>query len=67
MTELGPFRVQSNNATLSSNPYAWKQVANTLFLESPIGVGFSYSNTTSDYDIANDINTGNLVQVLLRV
>ncbi|GLJ45175.1 hypothetical protein SUGI_0950870 [Cryptomeria japonica] len=57
MTELGPFRVQPDGATLSSNPYAWNQVANTLFLESPAGVGFSYSNTTSDYENANDDNT----------
>ncbi|XP_057843141.2 serine carboxypeptidase-like 26 [Cryptomeria japonica] len=57
MTELGPFRVQRDNTTLTSNPYAWNQVANTLFLDSPAGVGFSYSNTTSDYDNANDLNT----------
>ncbi|GLJ45171.1 hypothetical protein SUGI_0950790 [Cryptomeria japonica] len=57
MTELGPFRVQPDNATLSSNPYAWNQVANTLFLESPAGVGFSYSNTTSDYRNGTDDNT----------
>ncbi|XP_059067725.1 serine carboxypeptidase 24-like [Cryptomeria japonica] len=57
MTELGPFRVQPDNATLSSNPYAWNQVANTLFLESPAGVGFSYSNTSDDYKNGTDENT----------
>ncbi|XP_057833085.2 serine carboxypeptidase II-3 [Cryptomeria japonica] len=57
MTELGPFRVQPDGKTLSKNPYAWNQVANTLFLESPAGVGFSYSNTTSDYQNGNDDNT----------
>ncbi|GLJ12250.1 hypothetical protein SUGI_0187340 [Cryptomeria japonica] len=57
MTELGPFRVQSDGKTLSKNPYAWNQVANTLFLESPAGVGFSYSNTISDYQNGNDDNT----------
>ncbi|KAK1358841.1 Carboxypeptidase [Heracleum sosnowskyi] len=56
MMELGPFRVNSDGKTLSQNKYAWNNKANMLFLESPAGVGFSYSNTTSDY-VTGDTKT----------
>ncbi|KAK9073965.1 hypothetical protein SSX86_006559 [Deinandra increscens subsp. villosa] len=56
-SELGPFRTNSDGKTLFMNDYAWSNVANMLFLESPAGVGFSYSNTTSDYDHSGDKNT----------
>ncbi|GJY73407.1 putative serine carboxypeptidase-like protein 23 [Tanacetum coccineum] len=39
-TEIGPFGV--------------RPLANMLFLESPASVGFSYSNTTSDYNVIGD-------------
>ncbi|ERN14521.1 hypothetical protein AMTR_s00038p00058030 [Amborella trichopoda] len=39
MEELGPFRLNSDGTTLCSNIHAWNK-----------GVGFSYSNTTYDYD-----------------
>ncbi|KAJ1289997.1 hypothetical protein BS78_02G208200 [Paspalum vaginatum] len=57
MTELGPFRVNPDGKTLSRNRHAWNNVANVLFLESPAGVGFSYSNTSSDYDKSGDRRT----------
>ncbi|XP_028058926.1 serine carboxypeptidase II-2-like isoform X2 [Camellia sinensis] len=58
MGEIGPFGVNSDCKTLYPRKHAWNKVANILFLESPAGVGFSYSNTTSDYDMSGDKRTG---------
>ncbi|KAI4316739.1 hypothetical protein L6164_024688 [Bauhinia variegata] len=57
MEELGPFRVNTDGKTLSRNKYAWNNVANVIFLESPAGVGFSYSNTSTDYPKTGDKST----------
>ncbi|GFP87776.1 serine carboxypeptidase-like 40 [Phtheirospermum japonicum] len=57
MEELGPFRVLSDGKTLIKNNFAWNYAANVLFLESPAGVGFSYSNTTADDNMSGDRET----------
>ncbi|KAI9075402.1 hypothetical protein K1719_042652 [Acacia pycnantha] len=66
MQELGPFRVNSDGKTLQTNKYSWNHAANVLFVESPAGVGFSYSNKTSDYDNNGDRKTASDNYVFLR-
>lgn len=63
--EIGPFRIRPDGKTLYSNPYAWNKLANTLFLESPAGVGFSYTNTTSDLYTSGDKRTAEDAYVFL--
>ncbi|XP_047958435.1 serine carboxypeptidase-like 34 isoform X2 [Salvia hispanica] len=46
--ELGPFFPQKGKPKLKFNKNSWNKAANLIFLESPVGVGFSYTNTSSD-------------------
>lgn len=51
--EIGPFRLNKKASGLYLNKFSWNAEANLLFLEAPAGVGFSYSNKSSDL-----LNTG---------
>ncbi|KAG0611141.1 hypothetical protein M758_7G119100 [Ceratodon purpureus] len=59
--EHGPFKFEpaadSNSLPkLTLNPYSWSKAANVLYVDSPAGVGFSYSKTRGDY-ITGDLQT----------
>ncbi|KAK2444152.1 Serine carboxypeptidase-like 42 [Trifolium repens] len=57
-TELGPFYPTDDARGLRRNSESWNRASNLLFVESPVGVGWSYSNTTSDYN-TGDASTAN--------
>lgn len=54
--ELGPFKVENYGNSITYNPWSWNKFANVLFIESPAGVGYSYSTdgniTTEDDEVS---------------
>ncbi|KAK9846351.1 hypothetical protein WJX81_002116 [Elliptochloris bilobata] len=57
--EHGPFTFKltpDNTVNLTLNPWSWSKVASVLYLDSPAGVGLSYSEVSSDYS-TNDTTT----------
>lgn len=58
LSENGPFHVNDDGATLYENPFSWNKIANVLYVESPAGVGYSYSDdknyATDDDQVADD-------------
>jgi carboxypeptidase C (cathepsin A) len=62
--EHGPF-FWTVDGVLFANPYSWNLHANILYVESPVGVGFSYSDVEDDY-ITGDAQTALDNYVLIR-
>ncbi|KAJ4777805.1 Carboxypeptidase [Rhynchospora pubera] len=45
--ENGPFTI-SQNMSLAWNEYGWDQVSNLIYVDQPVGTGFSYSTDNGD-------------------
>ncbi|CAM8928599.1 unnamed protein product [Rhodiola kirilowii] len=56
--EHGPFDFEKGEKLpkLHINQYSWSKVSNIIYLDSPAGVGFSYSDNATDY-ITGDLKT----------
>ncbi|EMD34742.1 hypothetical protein CERSUDRAFT_86172 [Gelatoporia subvermispora B] len=55
--EHGPCRITNDSESVTLNPESWNEVSNMLYIDQPIGVGFSYGSTTvgTSQEAASDI------------
>ncbi|KAK8603055.1 hypothetical protein V6N13_085253 [Hibiscus sabdariffa] len=63
---VGPFITTNNAHGLKRNLHAWTKVSNVLFIDSPVGSGWSYSKTMSDYETGDSSTNDDLLAFLLE-
>ncbi|XP_058764819.1 serine carboxypeptidase-like 45 isoform X2 [Vicia villosa] len=61
----GPFKTTIRG--LVKNPFSRNREANMIYLDSPTGVGFSYSTNTSDYFFVDDETAGHYAPQLAEL
>lgn len=53
-TEMGPYRPAANGS-LTRNPFSWTRMSSMVFLEQPVGVGYSFTTNKDLLSTFNDL------------
>jgi len=57
--ENGPYQFEADGTTLKSNPYSWNAHANLIYVDQPVGTGFSHSGipslSTNEEEVAENM------------
>ncbi|KAL5538313.1 hypothetical protein UlMin_043118 [Ulmus minor] len=69
--ETGPinYKIELYNGSVPSlllNQYSWTKISNIIFVDSPVGTGFSYAKTSSAYETGDFKQVDNLHEFLLK-
>jgi len=63
--EHGPYKVSNKRAGIERNPFSWNRLANVLYLEHPVGVGFSYAEDNDYKHLGDDREADDLYHALM--
>ncbi|KAI6678192.1 hypothetical protein NL676_038988 [Syzygium grande] len=69
--EIGPFTFNYENSTrdrptLKLHEYSWTKVASVIFLDQPVGTGFSYANSWESYNMNDNISAAETYEFLRK-
>ncbi|KAK7045221.1 carboxypeptidase, partial [Favolaschia claudopus] len=66
LQELGPCRITNDSSSVTLNPFSWNTNANVLFIDQPVGVGFSHGTLSvgTSVDAAKDV--WSFLQIFLK-
>jgi vitellogenic carboxypeptidase-like protein len=62
--ELGPYFVNPDGETLSRNPFAWNRRFGLLFIDNPLGTGFSAAPSPADIPTNQSVVAAHLLAAL---
>uniref|UniRef100_A0A804UCH6 Carboxypeptidase n=1 Tax=Zea mays TaxID=4577 RepID=A0A804UCH6_MAIZE len=62
--ELGPYFVNPDGETLSRNPFAWNRRFGLLFIDSPLGTGFSAAPSPADIPTNQSVIAAHILAAL---
>jgi len=63
--ENGPYKFEDDGVTLKMNPHSWNSNANLLYVDQPVGTGFSHAGATS-YDTNEEEIAENMAQFMIK-
>ncbi|KAG8731485.1 hypothetical protein FRC11_004013 [Ceratobasidium sp. 423] len=61
--ENGPCRINEDKTTVSHNPYSWNEYSNMLYIDQPIGVGYSYGDKKVGTSKGAAVAVWNMLQI----
>ncbi|XP_011030309.1 PREDICTED: serine carboxypeptidase-like 18 isoform X3 [Populus euphratica] len=70
--EIGPLSFDyakssgGGKPVLALNPYSWTKIANIIFVDAPVGTGFSYSTTWEGYDVSDTLSAAETYEFLRK-
>lgn len=65
LQENGPCRITNDSMSVTLNPYSWNNEANVLYIDQPIGVGFSYGDLKVGTSEAAAADVWSFLQIFL--